>query len=195
MTIHLSPNELVSEFHETYGMPVNPHPEPTVDYERIHMRYNLIAEEFVELTEALYGSEAANTIKREIEIHVEQARYEADSLGRPLPLDVVESADALADLVYVIYGMALESSIPLDDVLQEVQRSNMSKLPPCEDCDGEAYINFQVDHENHSATFDMCRTCDGTGDGPPLRREDGKILKGPNFTPPNIEGVLTNVTQ
>lgn len=157
-----SPNELVTEFHETYGMPVNPHPEPTVDYGRIHMRYNLIAEEFVELTEALYGSEAANTIKREIEIHVDQARYEASALGRPLPLDTVETADALADLVYVIYGAALESSIPLDPALQEVQRSNMSKLG---------------------------------ADGLPIRREDGKILKGPNYTPPNIEGVLNNVIQ
>jgi len=157
MTTYPSPNELVTEFHETYGMPINPHPEPTVNYERIHMRYALIAEEFVELTEALYGSEAANTIKREIEIHVDQARYEADSLGRPLPLDVVEAADALADLVYVIYGAALESSIPLDPTLQEVQRSNMSKL-------GE--------------------------DGLPIRREDGKIMKGPNYTAPDIRKVL-----
>ncbi len=41
---------------------------------------------------------------------------------------VVEAADALADLVYVIYGMALETGIDLAAVLAEVQRSNMSKL-------------------------------------------------------------------
>ena len=27
-------------------------------------------------------------------------------------------------------------------------------------------------------------------DGKPLRREDGKILKGPNYRPPNIEKIL-----
>ena len=42
--------------------------------------------------------------------------------------DTVEAADALADLVYVIYGMALETGIDLAAVLAEVQRSNMSKL-------------------------------------------------------------------
>lgn len=42
--------------------------------------------------------------------------------------DIIESADALADLVYVIYGMALECGINLPAVLAEVQSSNMSKL-------------------------------------------------------------------
>lgn len=28
-------------------------------------------------------------------------------------------------------------------------------------------------------------------DGKPIYREDGKVLKGPNYFPPNIEGILT----
>lgn len=44
------------------------------------------------------------------------------------PINMVEAADALADLIYVIYGMALEMGIDLAKVLAEVQRSNMSKL-------------------------------------------------------------------
>ena len=40
----------------------------------------------------------------------------------------MEVADALADLVYVIYGAALEYGIPLDRVFAEVHRSNMAKL-------------------------------------------------------------------
>lgn len=70
--------------------------------------------------------------------------------------DLVGIADALADLVYVIYGTALEYGIPLSAVLQEVHRSNMSKL------------------EN----------------GVPILREDGKILKGSNYSPPEVAGVL-----
>ena len=44
--------------------------------------------------------------------------------------DTAAAADALADLVYVVYGMALETGIDLAAVLAEVQRSNMSKLGP-----------------------------------------------------------------
>ncbi len=42
--------------------------------------------------------------------------------------DLVGIADALADIVYVIYGTALTYGIDLDAVLREVHRSNMSKL-------------------------------------------------------------------
>ncbi|MFD2079291.1 Predicted phosphohydrolase, Cof family, HAD superfamily [Actinopolymorpha cephalotaxi] len=44
--------------------------------------------------------------------------------------DLVAVADALADMTYVIYGTACEYGIPLDAVLAEVHRSNMSKLGP-----------------------------------------------------------------
>jgi predicted HAD superfamily Cof-like phosphohydrolase len=42
--------------------------------------------------------------------------------------DLTAVADALADMVYVIHGTALTYGIPLDEVLAEVHRSNMSKL-------------------------------------------------------------------
>lgn len=44
--------------------------------------------------------------------------------------DIVEIADALADIVYIACGTALEYGIPLDKVWAEVQRSNMSKALP-----------------------------------------------------------------
>lgn len=44
--------------------------------------------------------------------------------------DMVEVADALADMVYIIVGTALEFGIPLDRVWDEVQRSNMAKVDP-----------------------------------------------------------------
>lgn len=67
--------------------------------------------------------------------------------------DILEIADALADIVYVAYGAALTHGVDLDAVLAEVHRSNMSKL-------GE--------------------------DGKPIYREDGKVLKGPNYSPPDL---------
>jgi predicted HAD superfamily Cof-like phosphohydrolase len=42
--------------------------------------------------------------------------------------DLIGIADALADIVYVVYGTALTYGIDLNAVLGEVHRSNMSKL-------------------------------------------------------------------
>jgi len=42
--------------------------------------------------------------------------------------DLVGIADALADIVYVVYGTAVTYGIDLDRVMSEVHRSNMSKL-------------------------------------------------------------------
>jgi predicted HAD superfamily Cof-like phosphohydrolase len=44
--------------------------------------------------------------------------------------DIVEVADALGDLLYVVYGAALEWGIPLDAVFTEIHRSNMTKVWP-----------------------------------------------------------------
>lgn len=71
--------------------------------------------------------------------------------------DIVAVADAIADLLYVVYGAALTFGIPVREVFTEVHRSNMTKL-------GD--------------------------DGLPSYREDGKVLKGPNFSPPDLLPVL-----
>lgn len=80
----------------------------------------------------------------------EELRELRDSLDAN---DVVEVADALADLLYVVIGSALQWGIPLDRAFAEVHRSNMTK-------------------------------------GGDAKRADGKILKGPNYSPPDIAGVL-----
>lgn len=112
------PEALVRRFHKVYGLPVQTD-GPSLERKSLHMRMGLIAEEFAELTGAVYGAAA----RREVEEAYGRA-VRADDGRR----DTVEAADALADLVYVIYGMALETGIDLAAVLAEVQRSNMSKL-------------------------------------------------------------------
>lgn len=144
---NLSPHTLVTEFHETYGLPILNTPQLPED--RVHLRYSLIAEEFAELTGALFGPVARALVEEDTDTILSHLNAQ--------DRDLVETADALADLIYVIYGAALEFGIPLDSILQEVQRSNMSKL-------GE--------------------------DGKPIYRADGKVTKGPNFTEPDLEGVL-----
>lgn len=112
------PEDLVRQFHEVYGLPILDG-APTVTHDRINMRMGLIAEEFAELVGAIYGQQARATIESAFATAVTQ-----DDGTR----DVVETADALGDLVYVIYGMAFEAAIPMAKVLDEIQASNMSKL-------------------------------------------------------------------
>jgi predicted HAD superfamily Cof-like phosphohydrolase len=78
--------------------------------------------------------------------------------------DMVEVADAICDLLYVVYGAAIEFGLGdiLKEMFAEVHRSNMSKL-------GE--------------------------DGKPITRMDGKTIKGPNFSPPNLGKIIARVTQ
>ena len=68
--------------------------------------------------------------------------------------DMAGIADALTDLLYVVYGAGAAYGIDLDATFEEVHDSNMSKL-------GE--------------------------DGKPIYREDGKVLKGPNYWAPDLE--------
>lgn len=67
--------------------------------------------------------------------------------------NLVEAADALADLAYVVMGGFVTFGIDPNPVLAEVHRSNMSKA----------------------------------GGG---KREDGKIKKGPNYSPPDLARVI-----
>ena len=64
-----------------------------------------------------------------------------------------EELKELADLVYVCYQYAENMEWDLNEAMDRVHTSNMSKLD-----------------EN----------------GEPLRREDGKVLKGPNYAPPYL---------
>lgn len=43
--------------------------------------------------------------------------------------DLTGVTDALADLVYVVYGAALHFGVDLDAAVREVHRSNMTKTP------------------------------------------------------------------
>lgn len=73
--------------------------------------------------------------------------------------NIVEVADALGDMLYILCGTIITHGLQdkIGEVFDEIQRSNMSKL-------GE--------------------------DGKPIYREDGKVLKGPNYFRPDIKSIL-----
>ena len=68
-----------------------------------------------------------------------------------------ECLKELADLVYVCYKYAENMGWFLDEAMNRVHESNMSKLDE---------------------------------DGKPIYREDGKVLKGPNYKPPNLSDLF-----
>ena len=81
----------------------------------------------------------------------EEVQELRDGLGKD---SLLEIADALTDILYVVYGAGHAFGIDLDDCFNEVHRSNMTKL-------GE--------------------------DGRPMYRDDGKVMKGPNYEEPDLE--------
>lgn len=111
---------MVAEFHEKFGHPNNLGQTPNAFHERTELRYALIDEEFTEFEKAS-GVVADNDV----------VYYD------PSEIDTIEYADALADLVYVAYGAALEAGIDLNAVLEEVHASNMQKVWP----DGEVHYH------------------------------------------------------
>lgn len=73
--------------------------------------------------------------------------------------DAHEQLKELCDLVYVCYQFAANEGWDLDEAMDRVHKSNMSKLD-----------------EN----------------GQPIYRQDGKVLKGPNYKPPNLTDLLND---
>ena len=115
----------VKDFHDTFGLNYND--SPTLDLEKkiIELRFNLM--------------------KEENEEYIEAARNN----------DIIEIADALGDMLYILCGTIIEHGMSdiIEDVFDEIQKSNMSKLG---------------------------------SDGKPIYREDGKVMKGPNYFKPNF---------
>ena len=63
----------------------------------------------------------------------------------------------IADLIYVCYQYTENQGWNLDEALNRVHESNMSKLDE---------------------------------DGKPIYRDDGKVLKGPNYKPPDLSDLI-----
>ena len=121
----------VKKFHESFKIGYSNTPIADLGQEKNKLRYDLMAEENSEYIEAANNG------------------------------DLVEVADALGDMLYILCGSIIEHGLQdkIEDVFNEIQRSNMSKL-------GE--------------------------DGQPIFREDGKVLKGPNYFKPNISKILNS---
>ncbi|MDA9234699.1 nucleoside triphosphate pyrophosphohydrolase family protein [Polaribacter sp.] len=119
----------VHKFHTAFKLNIQDTPTVAIAEDRKKLRFELMKEENEEYLEAAENN------------------------------DLVEVADALGDMLYILCGTIIEHGMQdkIEEVFHEIQRSNMSKL-------GE--------------------------DGSPIYREDGKVLKGPNYFKPNIAAIL-----
>jgi predicted HAD superfamily Cof-like phosphohydrolase len=92
------------------------------------------------------------------ELRYELIREELEEMREALDnKDLIGVADALTDLLYVVYGAGHSFGLDLDACFKEVHRSNMSKLG---------------------------------ADGKPIYREDGKVMKGTNYSTPDLKKTL-----
>ena len=124
--------------------------------ERCELRISLIQEELNELKEAI----AAN--------------------------DIVEIADALCDLQYVLSGAVLEFGMgeKFVELFNEVQRSNMSKA--CSSLEeAENTVKFYQDKDGTEAEIK-----EENGVWKVYRKSDNKVLKSINYSPADLISIL-----
>ena len=90
----------VQEFHESFGLGVSHRPIAKLSAQKLKLRFDLMDEENKEYLEAAEND------------------------------DLVEVADALGDMLYILCGTILEHGMQykIEEVFNEIQRSNMSKL-------------------------------------------------------------------
>lgn len=121
--------ESVKLFHQSFGLGVSEVTKADLGESVNMLRFNLMKEENEEYLEAVQNN------------------------------DIVEIADALGDMLYILCGTIIEHGLQhkIEEVFDEIQRSNMSKL-------GE--------------------------DGKPIYREDGKVMKGPNYFKPDFTKIF-----
>ena len=90
----------VQDFHNAFGLGVRNEPIANLSEQKLKLRFDLMAEENYEYLEAAKNN------------------------------DLVEVADALGDMLYILCGTILEHGMQykIEEVFEEIQRSNMSKL-------------------------------------------------------------------
>ncbi len=118
--------KLVKEFHTVFGHPVAATPTDVDENTRL-LRFRLIYEELMEFGRAIGISGLADETQEQFEELVKSAKN-AIAIVPNFPTDLVEAADALGDIDYVVQGSNLVFGFPAESVVEEIHRANMSKL-------------------------------------------------------------------
>lgn len=130
--------DIVTDFHKSFGHPVG---KPLTTKE-LSLRHALIYEEYDEL-----------------KTEIAAAMADVDMYGAVTPTTKGRMLKEMADLQYVLSGMAVAMGLPLQEAFNRVHKSNLTKLGV---------------------------------DGKPVYNELGKVMKGPNYSPPDMESLVEN---
>src|SRR5688572_17576521 len=103
-----------------------------------------------------------------------------------LQKDIVEVADALCDIQYVLSGAILEFGLgeKFKELFEEVQRSNMSKA-----CTSEEEAKATVEHYLKKDGTE-CYYKEEGGKWLVYRKSDNKTIKSVNYSPANLDKIL-----
>lgn len=122
----------VEQFHKKFGQPVAITPVIPELIDR-RLRLSLLIEEVEEFAKA---SGFYDLISMRIWNHLRMDLAGYKDINNCSPIDIIEAADALADIDYVTAGANLTWGFPAGRIIKEVHESNMSKL----DSNGEPII-------------------------------------------------------
>lgn len=124
--------------------------------DRCQLRVNLLQEELNELKEAIEDQ------------------------------DIVEIADALCDLQYVLSGAIHEFGLSelFSELFDEVQRSNMSKT--CKSMEEAEKTSRYYESEKQTSSVIVQKE----GEFLVYRQEDRKVLKSVNYSPADLKSIL-----
>lgn len=199
-------------FHETYGAPIFTSPA-IPPKERQDLRRNLVeseaGDEFLDAwklceiagqrlanakTSLRMLSSTSNTERRQLEETVAEWTKRSDEA-------MADLADAIADSIYVLIGTALEYGLPLCQVWNQVQNSNMAKLWTWEEVEKQllprptenpdetdtvvyATISGHTYQRVLTVKSDRCYV---------VKNDLGKVMKPPSWTPPAIVDTIRTV--
>lgn len=177
-------NEMVKAFHKLYELPIVSPSKATMNFdhiskERLAMRFGLIVEEFMELCEAM-------DIRADVRFLYQDEEECWVHSGRNItPKEHQDITDT--ELHAIVRKRCIEA----------IEQTDERSLPDIADaCFDLKYVIIGFEYETgidpqfcavegHAANMTKLGEA-----GQVLRREDGKVMKGPNFVAPNMAHVL-----
>ena len=157
--------EKVVYFNKSFGVPVNNTVQKDIfkkEPKLTKLRVDLILEEVKELQDAIKDN------------------------------DMTETIDALADILYVVYGAGASFGINLDKAFDIVHKSNMSKLCQTEEDAIHTVKLYKKKYKDNTSPYDSpaYRLSDNGKDWVVYNENTGKILKNYKYTPANFTTII-----
>lgn len=154
--------DLICEFNELFEADVVSVPDPHMFDTRpevVDLRYKLIAEEFAELGDAIRDK------------------------------NLVETVDALGDLLYVVYGAFDAFGVDADHTVELIHESNMSKMC-CSEADAQETCEWYASQDQYSHFKPSYRQSNVADKWIVFDKVTNKILKSKYYKPVDLSSVL-----